>query len=170
MKCSLQRFFNLLGTGNVLKIQSLLHLCSEYFGDEKDGEEKGEEKKSDDSETSKSFCFMNYIELFIPLLGTEKKGSKANNDDKEAKKTSEPGSISEPGAHQALAVLGIALIAMGEEIGAEMSLRTFNHLVSIDILPMVYYITVTIWRTSNKAIRTIGISTNIYFESSAYHS
>jgi 26S proteasome regulatory subunit N1 len=31
--------------------------------------------------------------------------------------------------HQALAVLGIALIAMGEEIGAEMAIRTLNHLV-----------------------------------------
>lgn len=28
-------------------------------------------------------------------------------------------------------MLGIALIAMGEEIGAEMALRTFGHLVSI---------------------------------------
>lgn len=27
-------------------------------------------------------------------------------------------------------MLGIALIAMGEEIGAEMALRTFGHLVS----------------------------------------
>ena len=41
------------------------------------------------------------------------------------------GSIAEPGSHQALAVLGIALIAMGEDIGAEMSLRTFNHLVRV---------------------------------------
>lgn len=31
---------------------------------------------------------------------------------------------------QGVAVLGIALIAMGEEIGAEMGLRTFGHLVS----------------------------------------
>lgn len=30
-----------------------------------------------------------------------------------------------------MAVLGIALIAMGEEIGAEMALRTFGHLVSL---------------------------------------
>ena len=30
---------------------------------------------------------------------------------------------------QGVAVLGIALIAMGEEIGAEMALRTFGHLV-----------------------------------------
>lgn len=31
--------------------------------------------------------------------------------------------------HQAFAVLGVALIAIGEDIGAEMALRTFNHLV-----------------------------------------
>ena len=31
--------------------------------------------------------------------------------------------------HQAFAVLGVALIAVGEDVGAEMSLRTFNHLV-----------------------------------------
>lgn len=36
----------------------------------------------------------------------------------------------EPYLHQAVATIGIALIAMGEEIGAEMSLRHFQHLVS----------------------------------------
>lgn len=34
---------------------------------------------------------------------------------------------------QGVAVLGIALIAMGEEIGAEMALRTFGHLVSMGL-------------------------------------
>ena len=35
-----------IGTGNVLKIQSLLHICSEYFGeDDKEGEEKEREEK-----------------------------------------------------------------------------------------------------------------------------
>ena len=33
-------------------------------------------------------------------------------------------------AHQGIAVLGIALIAMGEDIGAEMCNRTFSQLVS----------------------------------------
>ena len=33
-------------------------------------------------------------------------------------------------SRQAIAVLGIALIAMGEEIGSEMAFRTFGHLVS----------------------------------------
>ena len=36
---------------------------------------------------------------------------------------------------QGVAVLGIALIAMGEEIGSEMALRTFGHLVSSSIHP-----------------------------------
>lgn len=32
---------------------------------------------------------------------------------------------------QAIAVIGIAMIAMGEDIGTEMALRAFNHLVSL---------------------------------------
>ena len=59
------------GTSNVLKVQSLLHHCSDHIDLEKE----------DDT-------------------------------------------------FQAYAVIGIALVAMGEDIGAEMSLRQFNHLVS----------------------------------------
>lgn len=33
-------------------------------------------------------------------------------------------------AHQGLAVIGIALIAMGEDIGSEMCVRSFGNLVS----------------------------------------
>ncbi|TIB78225.1 26S proteasome regulatory complex, non-ATPase subcomplex, Rpn1 subunit [Wallemia mellicola] len=58
------------GSSNVLKIQEMLHICSEHI----DGE-----KSSD--------------------------------------------------LHQSFAVLGIAAIAMGEDIGAEMSIRQFNHLM-----------------------------------------
>lgn len=36
---------------------------------------------------------------------------------------------------QAFAVLGIAMIAMGEEVGIEMAIRSFNHLVSNDRPP-----------------------------------
>lgn len=32
------------------------------------------------------------------------------------------------------AVLGISIIAMGEDVGSEMSMRQFNHLVSLDDL------------------------------------
>ncbi|PUU73527.1 armadillo-type protein [Tuber borchii] len=62
------------GTGNVLKYQSMLHLCNEHI-DTSEDEKKGED-------------------LF-----------------------------------QSYAVLGLALIAMGEDIGAEMALRQFGHLM-----------------------------------------
>lgn len=62
------------GTGNVLKFQSMLHLCNEHIDSSED------EKKDDD--------------LF-----------------------------------QSYAVIGLALIAMGEDIGAEMALRQFGHLM-----------------------------------------
>ncbi|XP_022360117.1 26S proteasome non-ATPase regulatory subunit 2 isoform X3 [Enhydra lutris kenyoni] len=78
------------GSGNVLKVQQLLHICSEHF----DSKEKEEDKD---------------------------KKEKKDKDKKEAP--------ADMGAHQGVAVLGIALIAMGEEIGAEMALRTFGHLL-----------------------------------------
>ncbi|KAI8611309.1 armadillo-type protein [Chytriomyces sp. MP71] len=59
-----------IGTGNVLKIQSMLHLCNDHL----------DPTKEDDS-------------------------------------------------YQAFAVIGIALIAMGEDVGAEMAIRSFNHLM-----------------------------------------
>ncbi|EKG13391.1 Proteasome/cyclosome regulatory subunit [Macrophomina phaseolina MS6] len=62
------------GTGAVLKIQQLLHICNEHIDDE------SEEKKGDE------------------LL-------------------------------QAYAVIGISLVSMGEEVGQDMVLRTFGHLM-----------------------------------------
>uniref|UniRef100_A0A0N5A938 26S proteasome non-ATPase regulatory subunit 2 n=1 Tax=Syphacia muris TaxID=451379 RepID=A0A0N5A938_9BILA len=84
------------GTGNVLKIQRLLHLCSEHY------EPKETKKKSKDDKTKKD-------------------GS--SNSDKKGDETPDLSS------QQAVAVLGIGLIAMGEEIGSQMSLRMFGHLV-----------------------------------------
>lgn len=73
---------------------------------------------------------VNLCNLFYCIYtGSKRKGKTDDKDSKKEDKT-EPGSLTEPGAHQALGVLGIALIAMGEDIGSEMSLRTFNHLVS----------------------------------------
>ncbi|XP_012258309.1 26S proteasome non-ATPase regulatory subunit 2 [Athalia rosae] len=81
------------GTGNVLKIQQLLHICSEHYEPGTEKEEKSERKEKDKKE--------------------EKKEEKEK----------------ELSSRQAIAVLGIALIAMGEEIGAEMAYRTFGHLL-----------------------------------------
>ena len=87
----------LSGTGNVLKIQEMLHICSEHF-ETKEDEEKEKDSKDKDKEKEK--------------------------DKKEAEKADD-------GSHQGVAVMGIALVAMGEEIGAQMALRTCNHLVGL---------------------------------------
>lgn len=72
------------GTGDVLKVQKLLHHCEDHY-EKKESDEEGDEDKKDEKDVDDTF--------------------------------------------QGFAVIGIALIAMGEDIGAEMSLRQFNHLV-----------------------------------------
>lgn len=69
------------GTGDVLKVQKLLHHCEDHY-EKKESEKESDEDKKDIDDTFQGF-----------------------------------------------AVIGVALIAMGEDIGAEMSLRQFNHLV-----------------------------------------
>lgn len=81
------------GTGNVLKVQTLLHHCDEHI--DKSSKEKEESKDKD----------------------------KASGEVKDEGPKDD--------TFQAFAVLGIALVVMGEEIGSEMSLRQFNHLVCV---------------------------------------
>ncbi|NXD32184.1 RPN1 protein, partial [Spelaeornis formosus] len=69
------------GTGNVLKVQQMLHICSEHA-------------------------------------------------QKPKKKTEAAASSAAADGHQAAAVIGIALVAMGEDVGAEMALRQFQHLMT----------------------------------------
>jgi len=78
------------GSGNVLKVQTMLHHCDEHIDMSKDKDKAKENKENPES-----------------MESTEPK-----QDD----------------TFQAFAVLGIALVAMGEDIGAEMSMRQFNHL------------------------------------------
>ena len=104
-----------LGTGNVLKIQNLLHICSEHYETDKDSQtEKDKKDKKDEG---------------------KKKDDKTSNADTKKNTKDETGASSEEeekkdGSHQGIAVVGIAAIAMGEDIGIEMALRAFNHLVS----------------------------------------
>ncbi|XP_065095519.1 26S proteasome non-ATPase regulatory subunit 2 [Ochlerotatus camptorhynchus] len=86
------------GTGNVLKIQQLLHLCSEHY-----------EPASSESESSSS-----------------KKDAAAAAAAAQKEKEDKEKDLS---ACQSVAVLGIALIAMGEEIGSEMAFRSFGNLL-----------------------------------------
>ncbi|TEB31795.1 26S proteasome regulatory complex, non-ATPase subcomplex, Rpn1 subunit [Coprinellus micaceus] len=95
------------GTGNVLRIQTMLHYCDDHI-ETAAKEAKDEEKKEGDSEAPKE-------------ENKEEGGKKEEEKEKENEK--------QDAMFQAFAVLGIALIAMGEDIGAEMSLRQFNHLM-----------------------------------------
>ena len=79
-------------TGNVLKIQEMLHECNEHM--------KAEEKE----------------EAEEPAKSLEEK--------KEETVEVEPDAT-----FQTFATIGIALIAMGEDIGSQMAMRTFNHLM-----------------------------------------
>jgi hypothetical protein len=105
------------GTGDVLKVQTLLHLCDEHIvppKEEKDEKKDGEEVKE------------------TPLK-----------DD----------------TFQALAVIGIAVVAMGEDIGSEMSLRQFNHLVCAPVYEHCFTSTEycgldAIWRTCHSQSRS----------------
>ncbi|GAB1598561.1 26S proteasome non-ATPase regulatory subunit 2-like [Argonauta hians] len=93
------------GTGNVLKIQQLLHLCSEHDEcKDQDCTSKKEEKKKKE----------------------DKKDEKKDKDEKDKDTSTAKPDLS---AQQGFAVIGIALISMGEEIGAEMSFRAFGHLL-----------------------------------------
>jgi len=86
------------GTGNVLKIQKMLHICSEK-PEEKEDEEKEKEKEKEKDKK-------------------EKKKEKKEKDRKDGRLHK-----------QSIAAIGVALIAMGEDIGSEMSFRTFGHLL-----------------------------------------
>ncbi|KAF2721587.1 26S proteasome regulatory complex, non-ATPase subcomplex, Rpn1 subunit [Polychaeton citri CBS 116435] len=77
------------GTGAVLKLQQLLHICNDHL-------EEDSERESDDKEKDKE---------------DEKKD------------------ISGDQLLQSYAVIGLALVAMGEEVGQEMVLRQFGHLM-----------------------------------------
>ena len=57
----------------------------------------------------------------------EEKKEEKKEGESEEKKDEKP---AQDDTFQAFAVLGIALVAMGEDIGSEMALRQFNHLVS----------------------------------------
>ncbi|KAK7081933.1 26S proteasome non-ATPase regulatory subunit 2 [Halocaridina rubra] len=90
------------GSGNVLKVQEMLHICTDHYDQEETKKDKKEKKEEKDKDKDK-----------------DKDKEKEKSEEKEVDLSSQ----------QAVAVLGIALIAMGEDIGAEMSFRQFGNLL-----------------------------------------
>ncbi|XP_044728388.1 26S proteasome non-ATPase regulatory subunit 2-like [Chrysoperla carnea] len=100
------------GTGNVLKIQQLLHICSEHY------ETSGEESSTTYSGGAP-----------ITHIVNSKDRASAKEAKEKAQREKEERERSDQSSKQAIAVLGIALISMGEELGCEMAFRTFGHLL-----------------------------------------
>jgi len=108
------------GTGNVLKIQEMLQICTDHYGvkdkDKKDKKETKSSSKDDKAEESTG-------DSASDATSSKDKDAK----DKESKdKKEEEVDLS---CQQQIACLGIALIAMGEDIGADMCYRQFGNLL-----------------------------------------
>lgn len=92
------------GTGNVLKVQKMLHYCTERQAPETT--EEGAEGKNANANAN----------------GNADSENAESSEDKDKDKESND-------LFQAFAVIGIALVTMGEEVGAEMSMRHLSHLM-----------------------------------------
>lgn len=123
------------GTGNVLQIQSLLQMCTakpkDLAAEEKKLELSEKEQKAaegikeepeekEETETADA-------EGDVEMDDAEKKDVKTEETPAKSDDTDEDEDEDE--LYQGIAVLGLACIAMGEDIGQDMSLRHFSHLM-----------------------------------------
>ena len=94
------------GSGNVLKVQKMLHMCAEHKKEEKDS------------------------------------------------------------LNQIAAVLGVALIAFGEEIGTDMCLRTMNHFLQYGepIIKKTVPLAIGLLRISNPEVATMDLLTKLSYD------
>ncbi|KAJ6536125.1 hypothetical protein B0H19DRAFT_1317704, partial [Mycena capillaripes] len=89
-----------VGTGNVLKVQAMLHHCDEHIDmKEKEASDKDKEEEKKDE----------------PADGATKKEAKPD--------------VKPSDTFQSFTVIAVVLIPMGEDVGAEMSLRQFHYLM-----------------------------------------
>ena len=137
------------GTGNVLKIQQMLHICGEHAqkpkkeetaeGTAAEGadstEASGEAAPTADQEGDVSMGESSSAPGASGSGSGAAAGTENNLLSAAAAAAGQPAPVdddtpAEPLKHQAAAVVGIALIAMGEDVGAEMALRQFQHLMT----------------------------------------
>ena len=111
------------GTGNVLKIQTMLHHCLEHIDSAKEEEEGGAQEANRPAGPDAAAAVPDSDALQAPAPNATEGGNESSNKENEE----DEGEKSD--LHQAYAVLGVALLAMGEDVGAEMSLRHLSHLM-----------------------------------------
>lgn len=106
-----------VATGNVLKIQQLLHICSENIDASKESTTNTQANgtKENGTEATTSNGTSNTSQSTPSTSSSPSSTSKANQ--------------AEVGVRQAIATIGIGLIALAEDISCEMAFRTFGHLL-----------------------------------------
>lgn len=139
----------------MLKIQKLLHILSEKYEEKADKVDKAKASMSGSGEKSKSKDHHHHRKdsrRSASNTGGRRTRRHANStSSKPSAETASAGSeepmqvddqvapVNEDStgqgfdyhAHQGLAVLGVAVIAMGEEVGLDMAFRMFGHLVRL---------------------------------------
>lgn len=97
------------GSGDVLTIQELLHICSEHYtpAPKEESSKKTSDKKDKDSDKKET------------ITSAEKEKEKEKNKETASKDLS---------SMQAVAALAVAVVAMGEDTGSEMCTRIFGQL------------------------------------------
>lgn len=109
------------GTGNVLQIQKLLHDCNARPS-EKPKTDEGAEGEEHQPEAAAAAAGAEANAEAQPTDSHAEEQASSGAQDSEDKKKADF-------VYQGFSVLGIAVIAMGEDIGQEMSLRHFGHLM-----------------------------------------
>ncbi|KNC82952.1 26S proteasome non-ATPase regulatory subunit 2 [Sphaeroforma arctica JP610] len=99
------------GSGNVLKVQKLLHMCSEHI-------KTDDEEDTTEPEPAAGASGEGTPDAAGTAAGTKTKEGDANEDEK-----------AQDNRYQGIAVIGLALVAMGEEIGTDMAIRSCSHLL-----------------------------------------
>ncbi|EMG46092.1 RPN1 26S proteasome regulatory subunit RPN1 [Candida maltosa Xu316] len=119
------------GTGNVLQIQALLQMCTAKPKDQLDEEKKLEQSEEDQQKEKKPTGADEDVEMEDAEKKEEKvEDAKTDTATKiETEKEDDDETEDEEELYQGIAVLGLACIAMGEDIGQDMSLRHFGHLM-----------------------------------------
>lgn len=128
------------GTGNVLQIQALLQMCTAKPKDQLDEEKKlsqseAEQQKdkkpeSDAAAAGTSEATEGGDEDVEMEVAEKKEEGKSTADAVKPEEGDDDDDVEEEEElYQGIAVLGLACIAMGEEIGQDMSLRHFSHLM-----------------------------------------
>ncbi|RCK64106.1 26S proteasome regulatory subunit RPN1 [Candida viswanathii] len=120
------------GTGNVLQIQALLQMCTAKPKDQLDEEKKLEQSEAEQQKDKKPETAEGGDEDVEMEDADKKEEDKAAADATKAEDKAdedEEDVDEEEELYQGIAVLGLACIAMGEEIGQDMSLRHFGHLM-----------------------------------------